>query len=402
VASALLLGNPMTACSLYTCMAVSACAWSLLTVFEHPSSSRWRRWLRFIVLLVGPLASAVLLRFVLQRGLDIHDDDHLPNLLRAKWGTLADFHTSMYLRIEGYRALPLAVYWELTKTGLLPLAAGAALALSLQIAWDLVSAVDPHRPPPPPPPAAVLHLGLALQLTALAALFSRLRGLWTPALCIMAGMGLSAVPWGSLATRARAHRPWLWRTASLAIMCLMVTFGTDNLRFLRERYYAEQYSDMASLAALVQWIQTNTAPDAIIATDMILSAPIRLSAGRRTLVHPHYEDRAFRHKYYMAAHWMGHRRLKDVHRILSDMGAEYMVDNSLVCDSNAGKTYAVMVDEGEDGNPPPPMPRAAVPACRAARTPNPFFVFLYQPPGKSFGFGDFRLYRLTNRTAASR
>eukprot|EP00669_Euglena_mutabilis_P014064 TRINITY_DN9095_c0_g1_i1.p2 TRINITY_DN9095_c0_g1~~TRINITY_DN9095_c0_g1_i1.p2 ORF type:complete len:212 (+),score=39.09 TRINITY_DN9095_c0_g1_i1:125-760(+) len=151
VASALLLGNPMTACSLYTCMAVSACAWSLLTVFEHPSSSRWRRWLRFIVLLVGPLASAVLLRFVLQRGLDIHDDDHLPNLLRAKWGTLADFHTSMYLRIEGYRALPLAVYWELTKTGLLPLAAGAALALSLQVAWDLVSAVDPHRPPPRPP-----------------------------------------------------------------------------------------------------------------------------------------------------------------------------------------------------------------------------------------------------------
>ena len=98
-------------------------------------------------------------------------------------GTFKDFHTSVYLKIEGYRGIPFPVITELTWTGLLMAAVLVALAVGLPTiahflrgGHALVAA------------AALCHLGMALQYTVLAATINRLRGIWGPSLCVLAGL----------------------------------------------------------------------------------------------------------------------------------------------------------------------------------------------------------------------
>eukprot|EP00668_Euglena_longa_P029566 GGOE01036920.1.p1 GENE.GGOE01036920.1~~GGOE01036920.1.p1 ORF type:complete len:695 (-),score=178.53 GGOE01036920.1:241-2325(-) len=390
VASVALFGNLMTACSLYACMAVSCVVSSpLLATAERPAG-RVRRLLRLVFVIGTVLAASIALRLTLQRVLDIHDDDHMPNLVKAKRGTFTDFHTSLYLRIDGYRGLPGQVYWELTKTGLLVFTTFIAVGIALHVLADLFSSAALSSLPSR---SAVCHLGLALQYTVLCAMISRLRGLWTPSLCILVGLLPSDVLWEPLQKRAPQVRGWMWKLVVYLVMVLAIVLGTGQFAWLREKYSAELVTERPSMRDLFRWIRKNTPPNAVIGSEMIMSAMLRLSTGRRTIVHPHYEDMGARHKYYMVAHFYARRRLEDVHRILTGMGAEYFLDNCMVCDSEG---YANMVDSGEDGNPPPQLPHTRQLACHAARQPNPYFMLLYQPKGKSFGFGDFRLYKVLN------
>eukprot|EP00667_Euglena_gracilis_P003927 EG_transcript_3939 len=388
IASVALFGNLMTACSLYACLAL--CCWLatlLLTIDERPPS-RIRRLLRLVVVIGLVLTASVALRLTLQRQLDIHDDDHMPNLVKAKRGTFTDFHTSLYLRIDGYRGLPTQVYRELAQTGLLVFTALVALVVGLHILVDLFSGTAPTTLPSR---GAVCHLGMALQYTVLCALISRLRGLWTPALCILVGLLPSDVLWAPLQRWAPWLRSWGWKAAVHTVMLAAIVLGTNQFAWLREKYTAELVTERTSMRDLFKWIRKNTPPDAVIGSEMIMSAMLRLSTGRRSIVHPHYEDRGARHKYYMVSHFYARRKLQDVHRILTGYGAEYFLDNCVVCDSDG---YSAMVDSGEDGDPPPPLPRAKQPACLAARQPNPYFQLVYQPKGQSFGFGEFRLYKV--------
>jgi hypothetical protein len=181
-------------------------------------------------------------------------------------------------------------------------------------------------------------------------------------------------------------------------------FGSSRLKWLREHYFAEGVHERVSVEELYQWVRARTHPEAVIGSDMILSAMLRLSTGRRTVVHPHYEYADARSRNFKQAHWNAYRRLEDVHRLFTEMGMEYYIENGLNCEthSSRGKAPWEMVDEGEDGAPPPPMPRTNELCCMAARHPNPYFKMVYKPPGQSWGFRDFRVYQLLNTTQIRR
>ena len=131
----MLFGNRMACCSLHTTTALAS--WALLPAHSGRATgatdatdrSAPRRVGRLARRVAAVLAASLAARAGLQRALQVRDDAHVWNLVRAKLGGFRDFHTSLYLNIDGYRPLPLHVYAELAQTGLLPAAGIAAGAI---------------------------------------------------------------------------------------------------------------------------------------------------------------------------------------------------------------------------------------------------------------------------------
>jgi hypothetical protein len=78
-------------------------------------------------------------------------------------------------------------------------------------------------------------------------------------------------------------------------------------------------------AEMMRWIEENTAPDAVIAASMGYSPAIYLRAGRRTVVHPHYEHAELRRKVRDIYAMYGMATAEELHRVLSGYGVDYVL-----------------------------------------------------------------------------
>lgn len=128
-AAAFLFLNGMLLASWYVAVLAAFLLAVVCFPLRHPPAATYlSRVLRGGFHAVVVVAVAIALRGALQRVFAMEDDAHIFNLVKAKMGTFRDFHTTIYLRIVAFQALPLATYRELLATGLLAGALGTAAA----------------------------------------------------------------------------------------------------------------------------------------------------------------------------------------------------------------------------------------------------------------------------------
>jgi len=90
-----------------------------------------------------------------------------------------------------------------------------------------------------------------------------------------------------------------WLRVAWAILLVVVISGqalgyADKSRIMRTMTTGEDYSE---LKTVVQWIKSNTEPDAVVLSDFGLSPVIYHYTGRKIVLHPKFESRDMREKY---------------------------------------------------------------------------------------------------------
>eukprot|EP01004_Peranema_trichophorum_P005097 NODE_3974_length_1251_cov_36.148050_g3486_i0.p1 GENE.NODE_3974_length_1251_cov_36.148050_g3486_i0~~NODE_3974_length_1251_cov_36.148050_g3486_i0.p1 ORF type:complete len:405 (+),score=60.59 NODE_3974_length_1251_cov_36.148050_g3486_i0:92-1216(+) len=358
--------------SLYTCLVI---ALVMVTYLLPPTIFQDRRFtprvLKALAIVITTLIIAITIRFIIQRSLAVRDDEHMFNLLKAKHGSFRDFHTSIYLRLDVYLTLEAEVLRELARTGTLLAGLFYLLIAAIYFVGSLWSPSFPKIRI-----VDLFHLGFGIQLTMLAMDFSRLRGLWTPYLCLLSSMVVSP-HWAFYPKQGGK----VIRYILGFLILLWLLNGSNYFEVISNQVNNENGNpdQRPGVRIAMSWIRNNTPPDSVFAGDMISTSWVRLMTDRRIVLHPHYEDAQLRSKVYNVSHWAAFRRPSDVHSMLRSYGITHVIDSTNFCStSRKGKTYADMVEEGENGLPPPQLKVTKIRCCERVRNGNSkYFQLIY-------------------------
>eukprot|EP00123_Amoebidium_parasiticum_P012062 comp21088_c0_seq2/m.28445 comp21088_c0_seq2/g.28445 ORF comp21088_c0_seq2/g.28445 comp21088_c0_seq2/m.28445 type:complete len:630 (-) comp21088_c0_seq2:47-1936(-) len=341
--------NRMAVNSPYTCAVVgSYTATLLLDRFfgeaEKPFPGRLLR--SFCTGLLGVVFGG-LIKLGLSLLTGTGDDNHMYHLLLAKYGKFRDFHTSLYLHMDSFLAMPMSAVMEFVRSGTLPFALLAAVVVLLRVLWGLVGGRRDMSA------VSVFHLFMGLGFTGTAMIFYRLRFMWTPDLGLLCALAASSDVTAWVLEPWAVHvmpkiGPGVRRNILLLVMAGVLTVASGNFEQLRNRLAVEEQFDLPEMRNLVDWLRVNTPKDAVISGDMSTMASVKLMAERKVANHPHYEDESIRRKTYKIAHWFGRRTIPDVHRILSGLNITYIVNHHPPCQQllgRSGKRYADFLEK---------------------------------------------------------
>eukprot|EP01134_Creolimax_fragrantissima_P005667 CFRG5667T1 len=401
----MLISSPYTITSLGSLVGIVGCEKVFGTADVIPYPRRLTR--SFMVGMVSILvALAIKVALHTMPFLPVGDDAHMYNLLRAKMSDFEDFHTSLYLHSEAFQMIQWYTLTKLTTTGILPMAIVGVLVVTVYVLRDVVlgthnvrvpTTFDPnnekfssspthtplshvHESNPHLPSELVFNTVFFLCMSFTAALFQRLRFLWVPYMGIMA-VAICArqvtfwdtVLLGMIKKKGGKRLPIVQRQMILAVCVIGIAWvGSAGWSELRWRLNTEEEYQLPEMIKLNDWIKANTPMDAVIAGDMSTMGSVRLMSGRSTANHPHYEDKAIRHKTYEIAHWFGWRSIPDVHAILVKYNITHFVNHIPPCIhalTKQGTGYANFVELGEDGRKPHAANRTTEKCCIAVANP---------------------------------
>lgn len=107
----------------------------------------------------------------------------------------------------------------------------------------------------------------------------------------------------------------------------------------------------------VQWIDRNTAADAVFAGPMSTMATVKLCTGRPVVNHPHYEDAALRARTLQVYQLFSRRPARQVWRSLRVLGVQYAVVERVWCEGRSRVGCAMVdlwdVEDPENAGRPP-------------------------------------------------
>lgn len=375
---ALRFGDPFVLASWHTCFVVAALVVVALARHRGQRSLLRAAGCVAIAVVLGGLLRALIAPYALHEpgaagAPEGEDDAHIVDLLRLKLGlggVRETFHTRLYLMQPEFLMLP----WEdvdyYARSLLLPIALlvlallavhgvrdqlGAGRSLRACIAGDeqtletvaAASAAVPSAPSTPQPqqpaqeqrrlhlrPATAYHALQALPLGALALMFMRLKCLAAPHWTLVAGLIAAPECWDALRADALARRlrvpPRLAAAAALAV--LLVGMACAGVPRVHKLWTEELLWDHPALQDCMRWADEHAPADAVFASDMSLTAALRLSSGRRVVNHPHYESREARRRtrlVYEAIY--GQLSVRQAHARLRAMNVTHVVLEEVRC-----------------------------------------------------------------------
>ena len=102
------------------------------------------------------------------------------------------------------------------------------------------------------------------------------------------------------------------------------------LRYDREMEDLREFYDPDTVD-LMQWLQQNTSPSAVISGSMQLMAGVKLCSGRTVTNHPHFEDRALRERTQELYQVYARTGAREVHTILTKYEASHVILEDSIC-----------------------------------------------------------------------
>ncbi|XP_063308149.1 protein C-mannosyl-transferase DPY19L1 isoform X2 [Pelobates fuscus] len=326
----LMFGNSMLLTSYYASSLIVICVIVLnKKVFLKLEAKECVNW---IIQVAAWILGTIILKAVSSIILGIKDDAHISNILKSKFTDYKDFDTLMYTCAPEFDFMEKETPWRYLKTALLPavLLVFAAICVwtlkDIRIScWQKASDVEEHRHERWGYSTSGELVYHALQLVAfavLAILIMRLKLFLTPHMCIMASLLCSRQLFGWIFKRVQFHM------FIFAVVALMTIQGFTNLQ--NEWNIRGEFSNLPQ-EELLEWIQTNTKPNAVFAGAMPTMASVKLSTGRPIVNHPHYEDADLRARTKMVYSMYSRKPAKEVKNMLSNLGVQYFILEDAWC-----------------------------------------------------------------------
>uniref|UniRef100_A0A7E4VL47 C-mannosyltransferase DPY19L1 n=1 Tax=Panagrellus redivivus TaxID=6233 RepID=A0A7E4VL47_PANRE len=346
----LLFGNKMLLTSMFF---NTLCAINIIVSSRQMlNRTNYRLWFIFVhitALIFFTGTSQFLVRSIF----DVHDDDHVFDILKSKFSDFANFHTLLYTCAAEFDYLGKEYLTKTFATGLLMFALlSVALVLLVLYKWELTwpiiwyRSID-HSNHGKPFAELVFHLGLLACFSVMAGLIMRLKLFLTPQLCGFLAVALNK----NLFQVALNFKPSKWRFPMLvAMVSLMALEGHTNLK--KQLAIHGEYSNIEQ-ENLFNWVTMHTKQNDVFAGSMPLMANLKLSTERPIVNHPHYENADIRERTLKVYAMYSRRPLDEVYKTLKDMKVNYYIFQPFSCGNPHPKkdcTYTEMWDIQEPKN----------------------------------------------------
>ncbi|XP_053396813.1 probable C-mannosyltransferase DPY19L3 isoform X1 [Mercenaria mercenaria] len=280
--------------------------------------------------------------------LNLEADEHIFKFLLNKFGigNPRDFDSRLYLCIEAFGFLQLDTYERMSKLLVFPLYVGTHLTILIVLFiavmqnWSNHSYEEGLKDHPAKHshllssrPDLAFHAVQTVFFGALAMSTLRMKYLWTPYMCILAGFGVADYKgWRCVLAKLRSNQEVVVQIArhltSIAVLALLFAIALPPA--LKELEDLKEFWDPDTVE-LMEWIKKNTAPLAAFSGSMQLMAGVKLCTGRPITNHPHYEDKLLRIKTKELYQYYAKREPEDVHSLMVKYKTDYIILEDSIC-----------------------------------------------------------------------
>jgi len=367
----LMFGNEMLFTSwFFSCL----CSVLVVTLLLNGplTSLNFTYFINIPVQLILFLGITVLTKIGITRALNVTDDAHIFDLLKAKFTDFSTFHTLLYTCAVEFDFLG----WEMPYKTSLTLLIPSTIVACAAVLWHSYKCFKKHiqdgeqevLPEEKVDPAALYNLVQMAAYAVMAVLIMRLKLFFTPHMCIMTG--LLASPKYITVFRSRE----LHIAALVGLVAAMSIQGISNIG--EQRKIMGEYSNI-ELEEVIGWVEKNVPKNGVLAGPMPTMANIMLSTRRPIVNHPHYEDTGLRERTKKVYSVFSRRNPAEVHKTLVDLKVEYLVLTKPWCLTTSMNGCAIT--EAWDKEEPALKENARKPLCPRLfkNTPSPF-VKLFQ------------------------
>ncbi|KAL5009746.1 hypothetical protein ScPMuIL_012051, partial [Solemya velum] len=298
---------------------------------------------------VTGLGLMILFNIALKAIFKVEADEHIYKFLLAKFGIghPRDFDSRLYLCMDTFGFLQFDTFERLTKGLVFPfyVLTHTLLLVVLFVAvmqnWSNHSQEDSFKDHPSASkrthlltsrPELAFHAIQAVFFGALGMSTLRMKFLWTPYMCILAGLGVSDYKaWRTILSQLKTqgmmvqivrHFATLLTLAALLAICLPPVF--KELEDLKEFWDPDTVQ-------LMEWIKKETPSGAALTGSMQLLAGVKLCTGRPITNHPHYEDKLLRDRTKDLYQMYGKRTPEDVYQIMKRYKADFIILEDSIC-----------------------------------------------------------------------
>lgn len=308
------------------------------------------------------LVLMLIFNFTAKTLLNLDADEHIFKFLLNKFGVgnPRDFDSRLYLCIEAFGFLQLDTYQRMSKYLAFPLYAVTHVTLLIILFIAVMQNWRNHSHEAglkdhmakqthllTGRPELAFHTVQAVFFGALAMSTLRMKYLWTPYMCILAGFGVADYKaWKTILVQLNTQGIVVQIVRHLAtILTLALLLAIALPPTLKELEDLKEFWDPDTVE-LMEWIKTSTPPGAAFMGSMQLMAGVKLCTGRPITNHPHYEDKDFRIKTKELYQTYGKRTAEDVHKILSHYKTSYIIMEDSIClaPSNNGCRVPDLID----------------------------------------------------------
>jgi len=298
IGTVLQFGNTMLLSSLY----VSAYLGVKLALRVHYERSKV---IEFCIRCAVFLTLFIAYKYLSGLILNLQDDAHIFNILKAKFTEFKDFHTLLYVCAKEFDYIELSTFYKLVLTLLLPV--GLVTITRLVYNFTLCQ-------PSPTYSHLAYHLVQFLCFLTMAILLMRLKLFMTPYLCVLASLLASDF----ILPQTNTSRAVIV-TLLLGAMSIQ---GVQNIQ--AQRNIMGEYNN-PDQEELFTWIEKSVDKQGVFAGSMPLMANLRLSTGRSIVNHPHYEDVGLRERTKKVYQVFSRKPGAEVHATLSSLSVQYAV-----------------------------------------------------------------------------
>jgi hypothetical protein len=296
----------------------------------------------------------LMFKFILSTLLQMKDDAHIGDILKAKFGLYKDFHTQLYTCAREFGFMEWEFITKTTSTLLLPTGIAVVILLICRLLYlefekyvlekekasnqdnsdpkkenktqkakqiPLEAEVDESLEPTKPMAALLYHLFQLSAFAVIAIFIMRLKLFFTPHVCLMTALLASKEVFSFL-------KPLHRQGIAVLVLALMSVQGLSNLQ---QQWSIEGEFNNADHEQLIMWIQNQTPPNAVFAGSMPVTASIKLSAERPIVNHPHYEDAGLRERTHRVYQIYSRKSPNVVHSTLRSLGVDYVILEDTWC-----------------------------------------------------------------------
>lgn len=294
------------------------------------------------------LVLMVVFNIAAKTALNLEADEHIFKFLLNKFGigNPRDFDSRLYLCIEAFGFLQLDTYERMSKLLVFPiyiithLTILIILFIAVMQNWSNHSYEEGLKDHPTKHshllstrPDLAFHAVQAVFFGALAMSTLRMKYLWTPYMCILAGFGVADYKaWRCVLTRLRSNQEVVVQIArhltSAAVLALLLAIALPPA--LKELEDLKEFWDPDTVE-LMEWIKKSTPTMAAFSGSMQLMAGVKLCTGRPITNHPHYEDKDLRIKTKELYQYYAKREPEEVHSLLVKYKTDYIILEDSIC-----------------------------------------------------------------------